>query len=100
MYLKSLLLGTLTSLALPTLTASKPVHSTCITQTALFGFKDDEEGRLNGVTLQGDLEKVGELSLMKLAYSRPKTITVCANDDYIHSMQIGLQLYPLTRSDY
>lgn len=64
MYSKNLLLCALSSVVLPTLTASRPVHSSCITQTSLFGFRDHEEGRHNGMTLQGDIDKVGELTLM------------------------------------
>ena len=37
-------------------------------------------------SIEGDLNRVAQMSLEDVALARPSRITVCADDEYIHSI--------------
>lgn len=64
----------------------------------MFGFEGDGDppkGRIDG-----DLQDLGNMSLMEVAYSRPSAMLVCADDYYVHGIRLTLKLHPSERTDH
>mmetsp|Transcript_30687 Transcript_30687/g.37977 ORF Transcript_30687/g.37977 Transcript_30687/m.37977 type:complete len:90 (-) Transcript_30687:792-1061(-) len=89
MTLKSLLSLVLAAAVTSPSVDARPVNSVCIKQSGMYGFTRDSSA-MDWAELEGDLANVASMSLMKLAYSRPSKIAVCADDEYIHGIQFTL----------
>ena len=50
--------------------------------------------------LEGDIFKVANMPVNKLAYSRPSRISVCADENYVHGMKFHLQLQEMEEGSF
>ena len=80
-------------------TWGRPTTSACIERTELLGLTKDwsEEADLQ---LEGDLVQLSQMSLMQIAYDRPSSVIVCADDTYVHGIQFNLQKHPVTEGEH
>ena len=52
----------------------------------MFGYTDGWQDPKEPGRMEGDLNDIAEMSLVKLAYSRPSELLICADDQYIHGI--------------
>ena len=43
---------------------------------------------------------IGAMSLMQLAYSRPTSVLICADENYIHGVRVTLKMHPSEETDH
>ncbi len=49
--------------------------------------------------MYGDLNQIAQMPLKETAFSRPSYVMVCADNEYIHGIQIGLKQHKVTDAD-
>ena len=74
------------------------IEGSCVKRTKMFGNSEDDDPEYGFV--DGDLADIGDMSLMQVAYSRPTSILVCANDSFVHGVRITLKMHPSEPTDH
>ena len=79
--------------------SSRPVQRLCLESMEMFGYTDNWWDIADIGRMEGDLNTIANMSLMKLAYSRPYELMVCADDQYVHGIQLNIKMYPYDNDD-
>ena len=64
----------------------------CMHHSEAFGFVEDTtHPKIEAGRVEGDIMEVAALSTLTAAFSRPTEILVCADEKYVHGIQITIQ---------
>ena len=75
------------------------MEGACVKRTQLFGNNSEIKAKGEGV-IDGDIADIGDMTLMQVAYSRPSSLLVCADENYVHGVQVTIKMHPSEPTDH